>query len=52
MRVLPDIMEKMGLELTDKEQMNLISKLPVDGKPGRWGLALLDCGKASFFFNT
>ncbi|XP_038942056.1 EF-hand calcium-binding domain-containing protein 3 isoform X6 [Rattus norvegicus] len=30
MRVLPDIMEKMGLELTDKEQMNLISKLPVD----------------------
>ncbi|GAB1296952.1 Predicted gene 11639 [Apodemus speciosus] len=30
MRVLPNIMEKMGLELTDKERMRLISGLPVD----------------------
>ncbi|XP_029402007.1 uncharacterized protein LOC115065364 [Mus pahari] len=30
MRALPDIVEEMGLELTDKERMHLISGLPVD----------------------
>ncbi|XP_031208516.1 EF-hand calcium-binding domain-containing protein 3 isoform X2 [Mastomys coucha] len=30
MRALPDLLEKVGLELTDKEQMSLIRGLPVD----------------------
>nr|XP_017170366.1 uncharacterized protein Gm11639 [Mus musculus] len=30
MRALPDIVEEMGLELTDKERVDLITELPVD----------------------
>jgi hypothetical protein len=32
MRALPDIVEEMGLELTDKERVDLITELPVDGE--------------------
>ena len=48
MRVLPEIMEKIGLELTDKERMKLISGLPVDGELER-GLGSLGLWEGFLF---